>query len=147
MPDHSRPGPNHLRVVHIDDNAENRLLVRVVLEPEGYEVIDANDGLSGVEAAVREQPAIILLDVNLPGLDGCEVASLLRTIPALDGTPVIALTAYAMDGDRERVLAAGCDGYIKKPIDVDTFPGEIREFLRGGRKRAAGPAAERGPAQ
>ena len=120
-----------MRIVHIDDNPENRMLVRAVLEPEGFEVIDAHDGPSGIEAAIRVRPALILLDVNLPGMDGCEVASVLRAHPTIGTIPVIALTAYAMDGDRERILAAGCDGYISKPIDIDTFFGLIVRYLAG----------------
>ena len=130
------PEPGSVRILHIDDIAENRLLVRAVLEPAGYTIIDAEDGRSGVEAAEREQPALILLDVNLPGLDGYEVVSMLKSIPALAATPVIALTAYAMDSDRERSLVAGCDGYIKKPIDVDVFAREVAEFLHGRRETA-----------
>jgi signal transduction histidine kinase len=90
--------------------------------------------LSGVEAAVREEPALILLDVNLPGIDGYEVVAVLKSFPALANTPVVALTAYAMEGDRQRTLVAGCDGYIQKPIDVDTFPRQVEEFLHGKRE-------------
>lgn len=116
-------------ILHIEDNADNRLLVRVVLEPQGYRVVDAENGPLGIEAALRERPRLILLDVNLPGLDGCEVVAHLKKLPQLASTPVIALTAYAMPGDRERILAAGCDGYIEKPIDIEQFPLRIREYL------------------
>jgi len=83
---------------------------------------------------VREEPALILLDVNLPGIDGYEVVAVLKSFPALANTPVVALTAYAMEGDRQRTLVAGCDGYIQKPIDVDTFPRQVEEFLHGKRE-------------
>lgn len=119
-----------MRIVHIEDNRENRLLVRVVLEPLGYEVIDAEDGESGIETVLRERPVLVLVDVNLPGLDGCEVVARLKSLPELATTPVVALTAYAMDGDRERILGAGCDGYIQKPIDVDDFAQRIGDFVR-----------------
>src|SRR6185503_1191130 len=115
-------------ILHIEDNPDNRLLVRAVLEPEGYRIIDAENGRAGIEAALRERPDLILVDVNMPGLDGCEVAALLKTLPELKSTPIVALTAYA---DVERILAAGCDGYIEKPIDVEEFPRRIREFLNG----------------
>lgn len=118
-----------VRIVHIDDNAENRLLVRVILEPRGYEVIDAVDGESGIEAVLRERPALVLVDVNLPGMDGCEVAMRLKARPELSTVPVVALTAYAMSGDRDRILGAGCDGYIEKPIDVDAFHRQIGAFV------------------
>ncbi|HXH83974.1 MAG TPA: GAF domain-containing protein [Candidatus Tectomicrobia bacterium] len=130
------------KILHVEDNRENRLLVRAILEAEGHTVIDAEDGLSGIEAALREEPALILLDVNLPGIDGYEVVSVLKGFPALASTPVIAVTAYAMEGDRQRTLVAGCDGYIAKPIDVDRFPRQVEEFLRG--KREAVEARDEG---
>jgi signal transduction histidine kinase/DNA-binding response OmpR family regulator len=122
------------KILYIEDNAENRMLVRAILEAEGYTIVDAEDGLSGVEAAVREEPALILLDVNLPGIDGYEVVAVLKSFPVLANTPVVALTAYAMEGDRQRTLVAGCDGYIQKPIDVDAFPRQVEEFLHGKRE-------------
>jgi signal transduction histidine kinase len=122
------------KLLYIEDNPENRMLVRAILEAEGYTLVDAEDGLAGIEAAVREEPALILLDVNLPGIDGYEVVSVIKAFPALASTPVVALTAYAMEGDRQRTLVAGCDGYIQKPIDVDTFPRQVEEFLRGKRE-------------
>jgi len=131
------------RILHIEDNPENRALVRALLEAEGYALVEAEDGLSGIEAALREQPALVLLDINLPGVDGYEVGVILKSFPTLATTPVIAVTAYAMDGDRQRTLVAGCDGYIQKPIDVDAFPRQVAEFLRGKREqveeREAGP--------
>jgi signal transduction histidine kinase/CheY-like chemotaxis protein len=122
------------KILYVEDNRENRMLVRAILEADDYTVVDAEDGLSGVEAAVREEPALILLDVNLPGIDGYEVVAVLKSFPALTNTPVVALTAYAMEGDRQRTLVAGCDGYIQKPIDVDTFPRQVEEFLHGKRE-------------
>src|SRR5262245_62104837 len=116
------------------DRRENRMRVVAVKEPEGDTILDAEDVQSGIEAAVREEPALILLDVNLPGIDGYEVVAVIKAFPALATTPVVALTAYAMEGDRQRTLVAGCDGYIQKPIDVDTFPRQVEEFLRGKRE-------------
>jgi signal transduction histidine kinase/DNA-binding response OmpR family regulator len=123
------------KILYIEDNPENRMLARAVLEAEGYTVVDAEDGLAGIEAAVAEKPALILLDINLPGVDGYEVVAILKSFPSLATTPVIALTAYAMEGDRQRTLVAGCDGYIQKPIDVDAFPRQVSEFLQGRRDR------------
>jgi two-component system, cell cycle response regulator DivK len=117
------------KILHVEDNPENRALVRALLEAEGYALVEAEDGLSGIEAALREEPALILLDINLPGVDGYEVGVILKSFPTLAGTPIIAVTAYAMDGDRQRTLVAGCDGYIQKPIDVDEFPHQVAEFL------------------
>src|SRR6266480_6826265 len=123
------------KVLYIEDNRENRMLVRVVLEAAGYLIVDAEDGLAGIEAAIREEPALILLDINLPGVDGYEIVAILKSFPNLASTPVIAVTAYAMQGDRQRTLVAGCDGYIQKPIDVDAFPRQVAEFLGGKRER------------
>jgi CheY-like chemotaxis protein len=124
-----------VKILYIEDNRENRMLVRAVLEAAGYHIVDAEDGLAGIEAAIREEPALILLDINLPGVDGYEIVAILKSFPNLATTPVIAVTAYAMQGDRQRTLVAGCDGYIQKPIDVDAFPRQVAEFLGGKRER------------
>jgi signal transduction histidine kinase/DNA-binding response OmpR family regulator len=130
-------GPGEVAsILYIEDDPGSRLLVRSLLEPAGYLVVDAEDGLSGIELALRDRPALILLDVNLPEVDGYTVATALRTFPKLAEVPIVAVTAYAAPGDRERTLVAGCDGYISKPIDVDAFPGQIAEFLRGKRELA-----------
>jgi signal transduction histidine kinase len=134
MPE-ARSGDRSTKILYIEDDPQNRMLARAVLEADGYTVIDAEDGLSGIETAIRETPALILLDINLPGVEGYEVVGILKSFPKLANTPVIAVTAYAMEGDRQRTLVAGCDGYIQKPIDVDAFPTQIAEFLRGKRER------------
>jgi signal transduction histidine kinase/CheY-like chemotaxis protein len=134
MPAPVRRDGSRAKILHVEDNRENRMLVRAVLEAEGYTVIDAEDGLSGIEAAIREEPALILLDVNLPAVDGYEVVAIIKSFPAFATTPVIAVTAYAMEGDRQRTLVAGCDGYIQKPIDVDAFPRQVAEFMQGKRE-------------
>ncbi|MEK7702242.1 MAG: ATP-binding protein, partial [candidate division NC10 bacterium] len=126
------------KILYIEDNRENRMLVRAVLEAAGYTIVDAEDGLAGIEAAIREEPALILLDINLPGVDGYEIVAILKSFPNLASTPVIAVTAYAMQGDRQRTLVAGCDGYIQKPINVDAFPRQVAEFLAGKRERVEG---------
>src|SRR2546430_7502272 len=114
------------------------MLVRAVLEAAGYTIVEAEDGLAGIEPAIREEPALILLDINLPGVDGYEIVAILKSFPNLVSTPVIAVTAYAMQGDRQRTLVAGCDGYIQKPINVDMFPRQVAECLGGRRERVEG---------
>jgi len=125
----ARPADQKVKILYIEDNRENRMLVRAVLEAAGYLIVDAEDGLAGIEAAIREEPALILLDINLPGVDGYEIVAILKSFPNLASTPVIAVTAYAMQGDRQRTLVAGCDGYIQKPIDVDMLPAQVARFL------------------
>ena len=117
-----------VKILHVEDNPDNRRLVRRVLVGAGYQVIDAADGLEGIELAVREQPDLILLDINMPRFDGYEAAAAMRAFPALQSSLIVALTAYTNSGDRERILTAGCNGYIAKPIDVDRFPQQVEEF-------------------
>jgi len=118
-----------LTILYIEDNPENQLLVRRILQAEGYTVVEAMDGPTGLDLARQTSPDLILLDINLPEMDGYELAGRLRSLPGLEKVPIIALTANVMRGDRERTLAAGCDGYIQKPIDVDTMPGQVAAFL------------------
>ncbi len=117
------------RVLVVDDNDANLHLVRFILEKHGFEAIEARNGTEGVELAIREKPDLVLLDVQLPDIDGLEVAKRIRASEADGRIPIIALTSYAMPGDRERMLAAGCNGYIAKPIDVRTFIAEIERYL------------------
>jgi len=117
------------RILYIEDNSENRLLVRRVLGAEGYQLIEAADGPSGLRVAEEIAPDLILMDINLPDVDGYEVTSRIRAIPHLARVPIVAMTANVMRGDREKSLAAGCDGYIQKPIDIDLLPQQIAKFL------------------
>jgi signal transduction histidine kinase len=121
-------------ILYVEDNAANRLLVRQVLEGVGYSVVEANDGLDGIKLAQQAQPDLILMDINIPGMDGYEAATRIKSLPELSNIPIIALTAKVMAGDRERALAAGCDGYIAKPIDIDALPKQVAEFLGGLRE-------------
>jgi len=121
-----------IRILYIEDNVGNRMLVRRVLEAEGYTIIEAMDGASGLEMAPQIKPDLILLDINLPEIDGYNLAKSFRDIPILDDVPILAVTANVMKGDRERSLEAGCDGYIQKPIDVDRLPEQIKEALEKG---------------
>jgi CheY-like chemotaxis protein len=117
------------KILLIEDNAENRYLVRFLLEKRGHEVILAESGPLGLELAARFRPDLILLDIQLPGMDGHAVARTLKTDPHLKHIPVIAVTSYAMAGDREKCLAAGAEGYIEKPINPETFVSEIERFV------------------
>lgn len=118
------------RILVIEDNPANMELARYVLEAFGYTVSAAVDGESGLELARAEPPDLVVCDLQLPGIDGIEVAKRLKMQPALARVPLIAVTAYAMVGDRERVLAAGFDGYISKPLDPQTFVPQIAAFLK-----------------
>lgn len=116
-------------ILVIEDNDQNRYLTRFLLESHGYSVTVAVDGPSGLEAARRCSPRAILLDIQLPRMDGYAVARALRQIPDLARTPIIAVTSYAMPGDREKALAAGCTGYIEKPINPETFIAEMEAAI------------------
>src|SRR5258708_16410806 len=105
------------RVLYIEDNFQNKRLIKKVLQAKGYEVLEAEDGLQGIALAARERPDLILMDINMPGMDGMEATSRLKSSPDLSHIPIIALTANAMRGDRERIMAAGCDDYLQKPVD------------------------------
>jgi CheY-like chemotaxis protein len=117
------------KILVIEDNEQNLYLVTFMLEVRGYEVIQAHHGQQGIELAAQVEPALILLDIQLPVMDGYTVAQELRNNPALDEVPIVAVTSYAMAGDRERTLAAGCTGYIEKPINPDTFIAEVERHL------------------
>jgi CheY-like chemotaxis protein len=123
-------------ILLVEDNEQNRYLVCFLLAQAGYEVRVAVDGPRGLAEAHLRPPDLILLDIQLPGLDGYEVARRLRAIPEIVRTPIVAVTSYALSGDRERALAAGCDGYVEKPIDPDTFVAQVESFIlahgRGG---------------
>jgi signal transduction histidine kinase len=119
------------------------MLVSQVLYTAGYEVIEAEDGMAGIRMAQEVRPDLILMDINMPGLDGYAAATKIKSLPGLASTPIIAMTANVVEGDRERALTAGCDGYLPKPIDVDALPEQINEFL-GGRRERVDKEAERG---
>ena len=117
------------KILVIEDNEQNLYLVRYILEQKNYEVFAAPDGKSGIEMAASLKPDMILLDIQLPVMDGYAVARNLRQNPDLAETPIVAVTSYAMHGDREKVMEAGCNGYIEKPIDPDTFVAKIEQHL------------------
>ena len=118
-------------VLLIEDNAQNRYLATFLLERQGYRVRSEADGARGIAAARAHPPALILLDIQLPTMDGYTVARALRADASLRDIPIVAVTSHAMQGDRERALAAGCTGYIEKPIDPETFVAEIELAIAG----------------
>lgn len=122
------------KILLIEDNEQNRYLATFLLEQRGYEVISAETGPLGIDLAGKIVPDLILLDIQLPGMDGYAVARALKSDPRLDHIPIVAVTSYAMVGDKESVLAAGAEGYIEKPIDPETFVSRIEQFLPGAGK-------------
>ena len=116
-------------ILLIEDNAQNSYLTTFLLESKGYSVITAADGPSGIELAKHSRPDLILLDIQLPMMDGYAVASALRSLDSMQRVPIVAVTSYAMVGDREKCLAAGCNGSIEKPINPETFASEVSTFL------------------
>jgi signal transduction histidine kinase len=131
------------RILYVEDDLPSRMLVSQVLDMAGYEVVEAADGMVGIRLAEELKPDLILMDINMPGLDGYAAATKIKSLPGMTNTPIIAVTANVVEGDRERALTAGCDGYLPKPIDVDTLPDQIHEFL-GGRRERVDEAEERG---
>ena len=123
------------RILIIEDNEQNLYLETFILQKNGHEVIQARNGESGIALANQVAPDLILLDIQLPGMDGYSVAQQLRKKPGIAKVPIIAVTSYAMTGDRERILEAGCTSYIEKPINPDTFHAEITQFLQNGHDR------------
>lgn len=118
------------KILVIEDNEQNMYLVNFILEVHGYEVIQARNGSDGISKAREHKPDLILLDIQLPVIDGYTVARELRKINTLQNVPIVAVTSYAMPGDREHALEAGCNGYIEKPINPDTFINEIKQFIQ-----------------
>lgn len=117
-----------LNILVIEDNEQNRYLLTFLLEQRGHQVSVAADGVSGIEMARALVPDLILLDIQLPAMHGYDVAAALRRCPGLQQVPIVAVTSYAMPGDREKALESGCDGYIEKPIDPDTFVNDIQAY-------------------
>ena len=117
------------RILVVEDNETNLYLIKFMLNKSGYEVIEAMDGQTGVELAAKEKPDLILMDIQLPDIDGLEATKRIRASEADSEIPIIALTSYAMVGDREKALAAGCTGYIEKPINPETFIADMEKYL------------------
>jgi two-component system cell cycle response regulator DivK len=117
------------RILVIEDQEDNRQIVRDLMAASGYELIEATTGEEGIAAAARERPDLILMDIQLPGIDGYEVTRRIKANPQLKSIPIIAVTSYALSGDDKKAFAAGCDGYVTKPYSPRLLLAKIREYL------------------
>ena len=117
------------KILIVEDNPENMRLLEMVLRAKNYTLLKATDGEEALDIALREQPDLIIMDIQLPKINGLEVTRKLRETPTFSHTPIIAITAYAMKGDKERVIEAGCDAYLSKPINTRELPEIIAEML------------------
>ena len=117
------------RILVVEDTEDNRQIIRDLLSSVGYELIEAMDGLEGVALAQSHQPDLILMDIQLPEIDGYEATRRIRAIPELARVPIIAVTSYALSGDEAKTRAAGCDGYVAKPFSPRQLLAKVREFL------------------
>ncbi|NOZ00040.1 MAG: response regulator [Chloroflexi bacterium] len=124
---------NKVTVLYVEDNAENRTLVRRVLEAEGYRMIEADSAVQAFQQIKAHHPQLILMDINMPDVDGYTLTSQIKSLPDSRNIPIIAVTANVMRGDRERSLEAGCDGYIQKPIDIDILTQQMERYLTGNK--------------
>jgi CheY-like chemotaxis protein len=122
-------------ILVIEDNEMNMKLVKVLLQRGQFNILEAIDAESGIRLAQEQRPDLILMDVQLPGVDGLSATRIIKEDPVLEGIRVIALTSYAMEGDGKKALEAGCDGYINKPLNTRGFLDTIRKFLQGAGKR------------
>ena len=121
---------NRGTILYVEDNPDNRMLIRRVLSAEGYTVHEAPDAHEALNKLKTLLPDLILMDINMPDMDGYTLTAHIRALPNLGLIPIVALTANVMRGDRERSLEAGCDGYIQKPVDIDTLTQQIERFLK-----------------
>jgi two-component system, cell cycle response regulator DivK len=119
-----------ITILYVEDNPDNRLLIRRVLAAEGYNVEEAPNATEALEKLKTLRPKLILMDINMPDMDGYTLTAHIRQLPNMGGIPIIALTANVMKGDREKSLEAGCDGYIQKPIDIDAITTQIERYLK-----------------
>jgi two-component system, cell cycle response regulator DivK len=116
-------------ILHVEDNFENRVLIRRLLFSEGYDVLEAENARQALKVLASRRPDLILMDINMPDIDGYTLTAELKARPDLNNVPIVAITANVMRGDRERVFESGCDGYIEKPIDVDSFLEQVARFV------------------
>jgi len=119
------------KILIVEDNPQNMRLVEMTLKAKGYTLLKATDGEEAMDIATRERPDIIIMDIQLPKMSGLEVTRRLRQLPALSHIPIIALTAYAMRGDKEKFINAGCNAYLSKPINTRELPKVLAEMLSG----------------
>jgi CheY-like chemotaxis protein len=126
------------KILIVEDNEDSRELVVKVLRNKGFDTVEAADGEEAIDKATKEKPELILLDISIPKMDGYEVARRLKSLEEFSEIPIVALTAHAMKGDREKVIAAGFEGYISKPINVRELPDQVRSYLKGKRESILG---------
>lgn len=119
------------KILIVEDNQDSRELFIKILKNKGYDLIEAVDGEEAIEKALKEKPNLILLDISIPKIDGYEVTKRLKSLEEFQDIPIVALTAHAMKGDREKFISAGFEGYISKPINVREFPAQVKEYLKG----------------
>ena len=120
-------------ILYVEDNPENRMLVRRVLLAEDYSLAEAQDATQALDHLKTNRPDLILMDINMPDMDGYTLTAQIKSMPGFERVPILAITANVMRGDREKTLEAGCDGYIQKPIDIDQLTKEIETFLARSR--------------
>ena len=118
------------KILIVEDNQDSRELVVKILKNRGYQLIEAVDGEDALEKAIAERPDLILMDISIPKIDGYEVTRMLKSRKEFKYTPIIALTAHAMKGDREKAMESGCEGYIAKPINIHELPEQIKSYLK-----------------
>jgi len=121
---------NNATILYVEDNLDNRTLVRRILTAEGYNLIEAVNATQALEIIENTRPNLILMDINMPDMDGYSLTSRIKSRTGFESVPIVALTANVMRGDRERSLEAGCDGYIQKPLDIDSLLELVERFLR-----------------
>lgn len=119
------------KILIVEDNLQSMKVVQMALRPHGYALLEASDGEEALEIAVRDKPDLIIMDIQLPKLSGLETTRRLRQMPTFSHTPIIVVTAYAMKGDKEKVIDAGCNAYLSKPINTRELPGVVVEMLSG----------------
>ena len=120
-------------ILYVEDNLDNRILIRRVLTAEGYRVVEAENAQQALAYLERETPDLILMDINIPEIDGYTLTKQLKSRPELKHVPILAMTANVMKGDMEKALQAGCDGYIPKPVDIDLLPEQVARHLARAR--------------
>jgi two-component system cell cycle response regulator DivK len=116
-------------ILYVEDNLDNRVLVRRILLSEDYELLEAVDAEDALRVLQNTRPDLILMDINMPDMDGYTLTSRIKTMPGFERVPILAITANVMRGDKEKTLEAGCDGYIQKPLDIDQLVREVERFL------------------
>ncbi len=120
------------KVLYVEDNFDNRMLVRRVLMADGYTVVEATNANDAMKMIETEKPDLILMDINMPEVDGYTLTAKIKSTPGMSKIPIVAVTANVMRGDREKSLEAGCDGYIQKPIDIDILTQQVERYIRKG---------------